>query len=295
MYRLCWLIALNVFFLYQGFGQELNATVSINYSRIGNNHQEYFRTLENSLREFINNTSWSGRNFPKQERIDCVFLFNISGFNNNTVTGSLQVQSTRPVFQTNYSTPIVNLNDRDVVFTYNEFETLSYNVAAYDSNLVSIVGFYANVIIALDRFSFDNQDFDVALENAALIVNAAQQSNYRGWKQGDGSNTRFSLVNELNQGGNKPFLESLYSYHLDGLDKLVDDELAGRSSIYKAFVLLDELNRAKANTYLMRIFFDAKTEEVMNLYLGNHDVNKKEVISILNRLSPLNSSKWNSM
>ena len=294
MNKLFWLIILLVSSLCS-YAQELNATVNINYNQLGNSNASYFTTLEKSLREFINTTSWGTRRYNTLEKIDCVFILNVSSLNNNIVSGTLQIQSTRPVFNTTYSTPVLNFNDKDIAFSYIEFENLVFNPNSSDSNLTNLIGFYANLIIGLDADTFKANQGSAYLQSASSIVNSAQQSNYKGWKQADGNANRYSLINDLVSNSYSEFIEALYIYHRKGLDVMAQDNELGRQGIYQSLVELNKLQSAKGNSFLMRVFFDAKTTELQNLYTGISDPNKKKVVDLLKKLSPLNTSKWNSL
>ena len=144
-------------FLHLGFnlkGQELNAQVIVNSDLVNQTNQQIFKTLERALNEFINTQVWTNKDFLNQERISCSFVFNLSGYSNDKFEATLQVQSERPVFNTNYSSPILNYLDKDIIFSYQEFQPLFFNESSFESNLISIISFYAYVIIGLDAETF---------------------------------------------------------------------------------------------------------------------------------------------
>ncbi|MHC5202651.1 type IX secretion system protein PorD [Myroides sp. LJL119] len=294
MRKLIWLIILLLPFS-RLHAQELNAAVSINYSQLGNNQESYFKTLEKSLREFINNTSWGTTKYSALEKIDCVFILSVSSVNNNVISGSLQVQSTRPVYNSTYSTPVLNFNDRDVTFSYIEFESLIFNPNSADSNLTNLIAFYANLLIGLDADTFALDQGNAYIQNALNIANTAQQSNFRGWKPSDGNNTRYALAADLASNTFSDYIKAIYMYHRLGLDYMAVDQQRAKQGLYESFLELDKVNSARGNSFLMRVFFDTKTNEIVNLYAGIPDANKKNVITLLNRLFPLNASKWSSL
>lgn len=294
MRKLIWLLLLLIPSCFLQ-AQELNASVSINYSQLGNSHEAYFKTLEKSLREFLNNTSWGTTRYSGLEKIDCVFILNVTSFNNNVVSGSLQVQSTRPVYNSSYSTPVLNFNDKDIIFSYIEFESLFFNPNSSDSNLTNLIGFYANILIGLDANTFALGQGGEYLQSALNIANTAQQSSFRGWKPADGNNTRYALAADLASNTYSGFIDALYTYHRLGLDFMAVDQQKAKLGLYESFLELDKLNTARGNSFLMRVFFDTKTNEIVNLYAGVPDANKKNVVTLLNRLFPLNASKWNSL
>ncbi|MBB1150406.1 MULTISPECIES: DUF4835 family protein [unclassified Myroides] len=276
--------------------QELNANVSVNFAQVGNTHQNYFRTLEKSLKELLNQTNWSSQRVNPNEKIDCTFLLTVSSFDNNAnVSGTLQVQFGRPVFNTTYSSPVLNFNDKDIAFSYTEFEPLRYSAGSYESNLISLISFYVNIILGMDSDTFSKEGGTAYYQEASLIASMAQQSNAKGWKQGDGTNTRYVLVNDLSSGASKPFREALYNYHRLGLDLMSEGVEQGRNGVFQGLNDLRQYNAVRSNAFLIRVFFDTKTEELVNLYSGVTDPNKKRVVEILHAISPLNASKWNNL
>ena len=152
-------IMLYLIFLHLGFnlkGQELNAQVVVNSDLVNQTNQQIFKTLERALNEFINTQVWTNKDFLNQERINCSFVFNLSGYSNDKFEASLQVQSERPIFNTNYNSPILNYLDKDIIFSYQEFQPLFFNESSFESNLISIVSFYAYVILGLDAETFSS-------------------------------------------------------------------------------------------------------------------------------------------
>lgn len=286
------------FFIWIGAcqAQELNANVSVNFAQVGNTHQNYFRTLEKSLKELLNQTSWTSQRFNTNEKIDCNFLLTVTSFDNNTnVSGTLQVQYSRPIFNTTYTSPVLNFNDKDIAFSYTEFEPLRYSSGTYESNLISLVSFYVHTILGMDSDTFVKDGGSAYYQEASLIASMAQQSGAKGWKQGDGTTTRYILINDLSSGASRPFREALYTYHRLGLDTMSEGLENGRDGIYKGLGELKQYNAVRSNSLLIRAFFDAKTEELVNLYTGITDQNKKRVVEILQTVSPLNASKWNNL
>lgn len=150
--KLTFVVALFSFF-YQTNAQELKATVTINYDRVTNVNTQIFKTLQTQITEFLNNTKFTNQVYEQNEKIDCSFFLNISSFDSNNFGATLQLQSSRPIFNSSYTSPIANFNDNDVNFRYIEYENFIYDPNSYTSNLISILAFYANVIIGLDKDS----------------------------------------------------------------------------------------------------------------------------------------------
>ncbi len=272
--------------------QELNATVKINVDQLTNNNLSIFKTLEKTLSELVNKTRWTTLNFKNREKIDCSFNINILTSNGDQFGGSIQIESTRPVYNSTFSTPIFNHNDKDFGFRYIEFEPLIYNPNSFDNNLVSIVAFYANIIIGMDADSFAPMGGTDFYGNAKEIVAVAQQSSLAGWNQTSGTQNRFLLANDILQPIFVPFRETLYDYHYNGMDKMPDDLLKSKEVIKVAILNLNKIQEPRPNSFLIRLFFNAKSDEVQTIFSGGPKTDITAMVENLNRFSPQFSSKW---
>ena len=172
----CFCIFFIVFICFRSQSQELDAQVIVNSDLVNQTNQQIFKTLERSLNEFINTQVWTDEEFLNNEKITCSFIFNLTRYSNNQFEATLQVQSQRPVFNTNYDSPILNFLDKDVVFTYQEFQPLFFNESSFESNLISLISFYANIIIGLDADSFSLNGGEQYYRQARQIVNLAPVS-----------------------------------------------------------------------------------------------------------------------
>jgi hypothetical protein len=293
MYK--WIGFLLVFFALSAQGQELNCTVKISYDRITDANPQVFKTLEKSLNDFVNNTRFTTKSFGRNERIESVMFFTISAYDSGAFTATLQVSASRPVYNSTYPSPIVNFNDKDVNFRYTEGENLIYNPNTFDSNLVSVVSFYANMIIGIDADTFAKNGGTDYYEVAQDISSVAQSGGYKGWSQQDGNQTRFALCNDITNNTFEPFREALYSYHIEGLDVMADDAKKGKEKAIAAIKKLNEVQKVRPNAYLTRTFFDAKADEIAAMFSGGPQANVGELVDLLNRISPNNSVKWNTI
>ena len=285
-----------VFLVALGFtqAQELNCSVKVNSERITAANQQIFKTLETSLNEFVNKTKWSTREFKNNERIECSMFINVSEFNNNVFTATIQVQASRPVFNSTYSTPILNINDKDFTFRYVEFENLFFNPNSFDSNLVSVIAFYSYMILAMDADSFEYQGGNEYLEIAQNIVGVSQAGG-KGWSQSDGLQNRFFLVNDLLSSTFDPIRLGFYDYHKGGLDLMADDLAAGKEGVKNAVLTLSKINAVRPNSYLTRVFFDTKSDEILSIFSGGPKIDITDLVDNLNRVSPLNASNWSKI
>ena len=275
--------------------QELNCTVQVNYSMITDANPQIFKTLEKSLTDFINNTRFTTRNFSRNERIECSMVFTVTAYKNNGFNTSLQVQSLRPVYNSTYASPVFNFNDKDANFNYNEGQNLTYNPNTFDSNLISLVAFYANMIIAFDADTFSEKGGTDYYQVAQGIATVAQGGGYSGWSQQDGNQSRYFLVNDVLSSTFEPYRETLYEYHRNGLDLMADDQKKAKENIIGAIDTLAQLYKVRPNAFLTRVFFDAKANEIASMFSGGPNVSVSKLVDNLNRISPLNASKWSQI
>ena len=272
--------------------QELNAQVIVNSDLVNQTNQQIFKTLEQSLNEFINTQVWTNQELLNQEKITCSFVLNLSNYNNDLFEATLQVQSQRPVFDSNYDTPIMNFLDRDIIFSYQEFQPLFFNKSSFESNLVSLLSFYAYVIIGLDADTFVENGGSSYYEKALQILNLAQVTSRKGWKPSDGTRNRFWLIDNLRSNTFREYREALYAYHRSGLDQMTSFPLEGKKSIMKAIIQLEALFLRRPNAFLLQVFFDAKVEEIVNIFKEGPKVDFKKIEIILKKIAPFFGSRW---
>ena len=274
--------------------QELNCTVTVNAQKLTNVNQSVFKTLETALNEFVNRTQWTSQTFKQNEKINCSMYITISSNNSDQFVATIQVQSSRPIHNSSYASPILNFNDKDFSFKYAEFESLNYNPTAFESNLVSVISFYSYVILGMDADSFVVESGNTYFETAQNISNVAQQSGYKGWTQADGNQSRYFLINDLLSPTFREVRQTMYDYH-NGLDIMNQDLKASKEKIKKSLLNLSKLNATRPNAFLTRVFFDAKSDEIVSIFSGGPTISITDLVDNLNRISPLNSSKWSSI
>jgi hypothetical protein len=274
--------------------QELNCTITVNAQKLSNANQSVFKTLEMSLSEFVNKTQWTSQIVKQNEKINCSMYITISSNNSDQFVATIQVQSSRPIHNSSYASPILNFNDKDFSFKYAEFESLNYNPTAFESNLVSVISFYSYVILGMDADSFVAESGNTYFETAQNISNVAQQSGYKGWTQADGNQSRYFLINDLLSPTFREVRQTMYDYH-NGLDLMNQDLKASKEKIKKSLLNLSKLNSTRPNAFLTRVFFDAKSDEIVSIFSGGPSISITDLVDNLNRISPLNSSKWSSI
>jgi hypothetical protein len=280
------------FLITRSFSQELNVEVIVNSNLVNQTNQQIFKTLERSINEFINTQVWTSQKLLNQEKISCSFVLNLSAYSNDRFEATLQIQSQRPVFDSNYNSPILNYLDKNIVFSYQEFQPLFFNQSRFESNLVSIISFYAYVIIGLDADSFSPNGGSPYFKKARQIVNLSQNALGKGWKPSDGSRNRFWLIDGLISNTFREYRQSLYTYHRNGLDYMTTDPIKAKTALMDAIKKLEPLFQRRPNAFLLQIFFDAKVEEIVNLFKGGPKIDFKETEAVLKKIAPFFGSRW---
>lgn len=293
MYK--WLGILLVMVGFSANAQELNCTVKINYERITDANPQVFKVLERSLTDFVNNTRWTTRDFERDERIECTMYINVSAYDSNSFTSTIQVQSSRPVYNSSYSSPVLNYNDKDFSFRYTEGENLYYNPNSFDSNLVSGVAFYANMIIGMDADTFQKSSGTEYFEVAQNIAALSAGKGYKGWTLQDGNQNRYALVTDMLSSTFIPFRDAMYEYHYVALDKMADDQKLAKEKVIASIKTLAKVQAVRPNAFLTRVFFDAKSEEIVGMFSGGPAVSTAELLEILGKVSPTNGAKWSQI
>lgn len=276
--------------------QELRATVSVNFDQVNNGNPQLFKNLEKQVTEFLNNTKWTDDEVKDNEKIECNFFINVTSYGSNTFEATLQVQASRPVFNSSLATPILNINDKNFTFRFIEFENMIYDANNFTSNLVSVLAFYSNLIIGIDKDSFSNGGGTEYLGTAANIVNVAQSSGFKGWSQAEsGNNNRNFLISDMLSNTFESFRTAMYLYHREGLDLMAENVLKGKEGVAKSIEILAEIQKTRPNALITRTFFDIKADEIVSIFSGGPKMDVSKLVETLNKVSPLNSQKWNKI
>lgn len=274
--------------------QELDCKVVVDYSKITNANTQIFKNLEVALNDFVNKTNWTDRKFQQNEKISCAMIIVLNEYNSNNFSASIQVQSSRPVYNSSYVSPVLNINDKDFNFKYIEFENINYNPNSFDSNLVSTLAFYANLIIGMDAETFVANSGTDYFNIAQNIVSVAAQSGYKGWSQSDGNQNRFFIINDILSPTFRPFRQTMTDYHTS-LDGMTKDVKNAKLSVEKSIQDLGSIYFLRPNALVTRLFFDAKSDEIISIFSGGPAIPISELVNTLNKISPLNSAKWSQI
>jgi len=274
--------------------QELNCNVTINSDQLSQGDLPVFRTLERSLNDFVNKSKWSNRTFKENERINAQMFITITKYESNRFEGNIQIQSSRPVFNTSYETPIFNYKDNNLTFEYIEYSPLIFNENVYESNLVGVVAYYINVMLGLDADTFALEGGTDHFRVAQNITTQAQGTSYKGWDATE-DRSRFELISDLLSNTYREYRVAMYNYHRKGLDILGDNNSTGKQVIAGTMKLFETMQKRRPNAFLIQTFFDAKSDEIRDIFSDGPKVDIVKLKETLSKVAPNYSSTWNDI
>ncbi len=287
------LLLSHVFIMFYSNAQELLCNVRVNSSQIQTSDRKIFQSLQTDIYEFVNNKNWTKTNIQNEERIECNFVINVSKkISSDEYEASIQIQSTRPVYGTSFKTPLFNYLDNNFRFKYLEYQSLEFSESTHISNLTSVLAFYVNIILGLDFASFSEYGGNEYFSIAQRIVNNAQNTPETGWKAFESDKNRYWLVNDLLDPRYEDFHTSIYSYHRLGLDLLAEEPDDARFEITESIEALKSIYRNNSSAFILKIFFDAKADEIVNIYSEAFPNEKARIVKTLLEIDPSNSTKY---
>jgi hypothetical protein len=273
--------------------QELNFQVSISTPGLSETERQIMQTLRGDLREFINQTNWTGYQFETRERIEASIQITIEErLGGDDYRANIQVQSRRPIYNTSYHSPLFNHRDRDVQFRYREHDPLEYADNAFLSNLTSLVAYYVYIVIGFDFDTFAPLGGTPYFEKAQQIVNQAQNTPEVGWKSFESQRNRYWLIENIMNTRYRQMRQAMYTYHRLGFDTMTDNIDLGRAEVLSALEMLQRAYRERPNTLLMQVITTAKSDELVNLFSGAPAMEQNKAIEILSEIDPSNSAKY---
>ena len=273
--------------------QELNCEVTVNTDQVQGTNTSVFQTLQEAITEYMNTTHFTNDQYATNERIDCRLFFTIVEYTDGVLKGDLQVQSTRPVYNSTYTTTLLNFKDNKLEFAYQEGEPLRFTVTTMESQLTAILNFYAYLIIALDRDSFAPNGGEAAFDQLKMIVQMAQSSGENGWKAFEDKKNRSAVLDAYTGPSTSVMRKLLYDYHRGGLDLMFQSPDKGRASITSSLDNLTTVYNADAMSVALSMFKDAKLDELVNIYSKAPQNERQHVVEILTPLYPTEMKRIN--
>jgi hypothetical protein len=276
--------------------QEMNARVTINSDKIQGTNKQIYTSLQNALMEFVNNRKWTDATFATNEKIDCTMTIVVNEHTDDNFKSEIQVQARRPVYNSGYTTTILNVQDRQLDFEYVEFSPLEYTNNTLENNLTATIVYYIYLILGFDFDSFSPKGGTAFFQQAQQIVNLAQsQSGWNGWKAFENNRNRHAVITALTENPSDRFREMWYNYHRKGLDEMAANADRGRTTILEALPALEELKSARPSSVLLQMFSDAKLDEVVAIYSKANMQEKQAGFKMLSTLYPTASTRLEAL
>jgi len=297
-----YLLILTILILFAGnqlLSQELNCTIQIRQPQTVGVSGTLYQNMQRQLYEFMNNTKWTNHRYENIERIECSILINITSVSGNRYTSTIQVISNRPIYNSSIQTPMLNYKEDDNLFEFEYFENqnLEFNENRHASNLTSVLAFYAYIILGIDYDSFSNEGGTEYYQKAQKIVNNAQGSNDKGWRAFEArkQDNRYFLVENLLNSRYGGVRRAIYRYHRFGLDVMTDKLENGRSEIAGSLRQILNVYRQNTNLFIIKLFFDAKSTEIINIFTPAFITERTKVYDILKEVDPGRISQYEKL
>ena len=280
-------------FTANSFAQELRCNVTVSAQRIQGANQNLFQTMQSDIYEFMNNRKWTDHIYSYDEKLRCnIMILLEEQLSADEFRGTIQVQLIRPVFDSSYETTILNIKDNDFRCRYVEFQPLEFNETSNRENLTNILAFYAYVILGYSYDSFSLEGGTPYFEKAQAIVNNSQNLPVKGWKSFESERNRYWLLENIMNKSYSDFRRCMYNYHRNGLDLMSQRAEEGRANIAESLRDLQKVFRKRPSTYILQMFFDAKSDELVNVFTKSYPDEKARVLAILNEIDPSNGNKY---
>lgn len=275
--------------------QELNCSVEVNTDKIAGTDKNVFTTLQSAITEYMNNTQWGNAQFLANERIECKLFLTVNSYEGTTMKCDLQVQSLRPVYNSSYTTTLINFKDTNVEFDYQENEPLIYSENTMESNLTAILNFYAFLILAVDFDSFSPNGGDLYFEKANNVVTMAQSSGESGWKAFEDNKNRSAVLSAFTDKATSSIRTLMYNYHRKGLDEMVLSPDKGKAVITESLGILKSVYDVAPMSVVLSMFKDAKLDELVNVYSKSNVSERQAVYELLYPLYPTEGQRLNQI
>ena len=275
--------------------QELNCTFEVDSKKVKNANKDIFNTLQEAVNEYLNTTVWTDAQFAPNEKIQCKMFLSVAEYDESTgkMKGDLQIQSTRPVYNSAYTTSLINFKDTRIEFTYDNNEQLVYNEQEMQNNLTAILNFYALLVIAIDFDSFALNGGDPYYEKLGNIVRMAQSTGESGWKAFEDSKNRSAVLSAYTDKQTSAIREVIYNYHRLGLDQMATSVDKGRATVTQQLETLKAIYDVAPMSVCLSMFKDAKMDELVNIYSKANSSEKEKVYELLYPLYPTDTERLN--
>ncbi|MCM1483576.1 MAG: DUF4835 family protein [Muribaculaceae bacterium] len=272
--------------------QELNCTVEVNSDRVEGTGRDVFETLQAAMADYMNNNKFTGAQFSPNEKIECRLFLTVAEYADNVLRGDLQIQAIRPVYNSSYTTTLLNFKDTKIEFSYQQGEPLVFSENNMESNLTTILNYYAYLILALDFDSFSPRGGDPYYDRLASIVQLAQSSGETGWKPFEDTRNRAAILSAYTDPSTQALRDLYYDYHRRGLDEMSVSPDKGRANITATLLSnLAKVAEAAPMSVGLSMFRDAKLDELVNVYSKGTQEERDDIYKLLQSLYPTEQTR----
>jgi len=275
------------------FAQEFYCKVQINTQQVQGFDRSVVSNLKTAMTDFMNNRKWSNYSFAPEERIECTLLFTVSQIiSSDEFKGTFSIIMQRPVFNTSYRSPLLNMIDKNIRFKYTPSQAMNFSEGTYSDNLTSLLAFYSYMMLGIDFDSFALNGGTVFYQKAMSVVQSAQNSGYTGWQSFENEKNRYHFVEQYLNKAYEPLRTFLYQYHRQGLDVMSGNVLEGRKVILNSLSLLKRVYNKRPGLYDLQLLLDAKRSEIINIFSKATPAEKNAMINILSEVDAPNGTRY---
>ena len=275
------------------FAQEFNCKVDINTQQVQGFDRSVVSDLKTAMTEFMNNRKWSNYNFAPEERIECTLLFTVTQIvSSNEFKGTFSIVMQRPVYKTDYRSPLINMVDKNIRFKYQPSQGMNFSEGTYSDNLTSLLAFYSYMMLGIDFDSFAPDGGTAFYQKAMSVVQSAQNSGFTGWQSFESEKNRYHFVEQYLNKAYEPLRTFLYQYHRKGLDVMADNVAQGRKEILDSFSLLKQIYNKRPGLYAMQLLLDAKRSEIINIFSKATPPEKNTMVNMLSEVDAPNGTRY---
>lgn len=266
--------------------QELRCQVEVNSQQIEGTNKSVFETLQSSITDYMNENRFSTATFSPNERIECRMYLTVAEYEGDRIKGDPQVQVSRPVYNSTYTTTLFNFKDSKIDFEYKEGDPLVYNETSQQSNLTAILDYYAYLFLGIDFDSFSPQGGQPFYDRAQSVVQAAQSTGEVGWRAFEDTKNRAAVLSSFTDNNTSGIRRLLYNYHRKGLDEMVTSPDKGRAVITESLKEIQTVYKNAPMSVALSMFRDAKLDELVNIYSKAPQSEREEVYELLQPIYP---------
>ena len=271
--------------------QEFKCEVDVNSQQVEGTNKSVFDALKEGISTYMNETKFSNAIFSPNEKIECRLFLTVAEYTDDRIKGDLQLQLSRPVYNSTYTTTLFNFRDTRVEFDYREGDPLIFNENSVDNNLTALLDYYAYLFLALDFDSFSPKGGQQFFDRAQSVVQQAQSLGEIGWRTFEDTKNRAAVLSSYTDSNTSGIRDLIYNYHRKGLDEMVTSPDKGRAVITESLKELKKVADTAPMSVALSLFRDSKLDELVNVYSKAPQTERETAYEILQPIFPTESER----